>query len=125
MQGYLAAAALNLSIAPFTALVMVPAVNFQLIQRTIDLGGARSAKAAEAGGGQPGRSAEDSANSRGEGASQWGDVSGPASVARREGSKREEERVGVLLERFGKLNLVRAGLMGVGGVVGLGTALAL
>lgn len=67
------------------------------------------------------RSAEESVDSKGEG-SQWTDLSGPQSVTDREASEEQERRARVLVERFGRLNAVRAVLMGVGGVVGLWAA---
>ncbi|KAF2845472.1 hypothetical protein T440DRAFT_472602 [Plenodomus tracheiphilus IPT5] len=115
---YTLAAALCLSIAPFTSL-MIP-TNFELIQINEEKGGSRSAKSAKERGGQK-RSAEESTEGKGD-VSQWADLSGPQGKTE-ESSREEDEKVGVLLERFGWLNWVRAGLMGGGGVVGLVGAL--
>ncbi|KAF2105779.1 hypothetical protein BDV96DRAFT_638654 [Lophiotrema nucula] len=110
---YAAAAVLTLSIAPWTALVMIP-TNFALIQKNEELGGARSRKSAAAGN-KGGRSAEESVDGKGD-VSQWTDVSGPTGKTGREGSEEQEREVGELLGRFKNLNWVRAGLIGVGGV---------
>jgi hypothetical protein len=113
---------LAFSAALFTR-VMIP-TNFELIEMNERLGGAHSAQSAryrEAIGAKP-RSAEESVNGK-EDVSQWTDLSGPQEKTGREATAEEEERVRELLGRFGRLNYVRAGLMGVGGVVGLVAAL--
>lgn len=103
---------------------MIP-TNFELIRINEELGGSKSAQSAQyrervdAGP----RTAEQSVEGK-EDISQWSDVSGPQSKTGREATKQEEERVQELLARFGRLNYVRAVLMGVGGVVGLAGALA-
>ncbi len=122
---YLAAAALTISIAPFTTLVMVP-TNFELIKMNEKLGGSRSAASAEyrqkAGSKQ--RSADESVASKDD-VSQWKDLSGPMEKTQRESSKEEDEEASALLDKFGVLNNVRALLMAAGGIVGLMGALAL
>lgn len=127
---YVAAALLSYGIAPFTQFVMLP-TNFALIQKNEDLGGARSAKSAAAadkkkggsGAGSTGRSAEESVDSKGD-VSQWTDLSGPMERTARESTKEEDAEVRALLEKFGKLNMGRAALIGAGGVCGLIAALA-
>ena len=119
---FLAASVLALSAALFTR-VMLP-TNFELIEVNERLGGAhseRSARYREGVGAKP-RSAEESVSGK-EDVSQWTDLSGPQERTRREATEEEEERVQELLGRFGRLNYVRAGLVGVGGVVGLVAAL--
>ncbi|KAH9908978.1 hypothetical protein F4778DRAFT_714796 [Xylariomycetidae sp. FL2044] len=127
VNGYLAAAALVLSAAPFTSLAMIPA-NFALIKANEEKGGSRSERAARAvaarGTYRPGqRSAEDSVNGKGEGLSQFADLSGPQGQTPIQTSRDEDEEVVALLDRFGKLNMVRAVLIGAGGILGLWTAL--
>ncbi|KAF2448130.1 hypothetical protein P171DRAFT_206652 [Karstenula rhodostoma CBS 690.94] len=116
---YAAAAVLSLSIAPWTGLVMVPAVNFELIRKNEDKGGKRSEGAPE---GATGRSAEKSVDGEGDG-SQWTDLSGPQEHTKEDSTEEEDREVRQLLERFGKLNGVRAVLIGLGGVIGLVGAL--
>lgn len=102
---------------------MIP-TNFELIKINEELGGSKSARSAqyrESKGAKP-RTAEQSVDGK-EDISQWSDLSGPQSKTAREATKEEEERVQVLLQRFGRLNYVRAVLMGVGGAVGLAGAL--
>ncbi|KAF4337163.1 hypothetical protein FBEOM_9013 [Fusarium beomiforme] len=111
----LVAAALAFSIAPFTQL-MIP-TNFALIKENNKLGGARSEKAAKDGA-LSDRSAWESVKGTGEGF-EFTDLSGPQEQTQRESSKEEDEKVRELLERFRWLNLVRAVLIGAGGVVGL------
>ncbi|KAI7479398.1 hypothetical protein KC367_g4961 [Hortaea werneckii] len=123
VQGYLVAAALTFSIAPFTVNVMIP-TNFALIKLNADLGGARSKEAGRQGDAKAGdRSALDSVNGKGEGADQWRDVSGPQEKTSRDGSEEDDRRARELLGKFGRLNLGRATLIGLGGVVGLLTAI--
>lgn len=119
---FLAASVLAFSAALFTR-VMIP-TNFELIEMNEKLGGTHSAASAsyrERIGAKP-RSAEESVNGK-EDVSQWTDLSGPQEKTGREATAEEEERVRELLGRFGRLNYVRAGLVGVGGVVGLVAAL--
>ncbi|KAI7509424.1 hypothetical protein KC347_g5242 [Hortaea werneckii] len=123
VQGYLVAAALTFSIAPFTAKVMIP-TNFALIKLNADLGGARSDEAGRQGDAKAGdRSALDSVNGKGEGVGQWRDVSGPQEKTPRDGSEDDDRRARELLGKFGRLNMGRAILIGLGGVVGLLTAI--
>lgn len=120
----LAASALSFSTALFTSVVMIP-TNFDLIKRNEDLGGSHSAQSAahrEKIGARP-RTAEESVNAKDD-VSQWSDLSDPQGRTERESSEREDEEVRGLLSKFEKLNYVRAGLMGAGGVVGLIAALA-
>ena len=122
VRGYLAAATLAISIGPVTTL-MVP-TNFALIKMNEERGGARSAESARRGGDKPsGRSAEDSVGGQGE-AGEFRDLSGPQERTSEKSSKQDDEKVRALLEKFGRLNAVRALLIGVGGVLGLITALA-
>lgn len=117
------AAALTFGIAPFTAKVMIP-TNFALIKLNADLGGARSEEAGKRGDATPGgRSALDSVNGRGEGVGQWRDVSGPQERTLRDGSEEDDRRAKELLGKFGRLNMCRSILIGLGGVVGLVTAI--
>ncbi|KAH6614143.1 hypothetical protein C7974DRAFT_321106 [Boeremia exigua] len=118
---YLTAATLSLFAALFTR-AMLP-TNFALIELNEALGGSKSAASAtyrERVGAQP-RSALESVQGK-EDVGEW-EGSGPQAKTRREASEEEEQRVRELLGRFGGLNLVRAGLVGVGGVVGLVCAL--
>ncbi|CAO2654609.1 Nn.00g113420.m01.CDS01 [Neocucurbitaria sp. VM-36] len=120
---YLAAAALTISIAPFTAL-MIP-TNFSLIKINEEKGGSRSAASAEyrESKGLKTRSAEESTDSKDD-ISQWKDLSVPQEKTTKESTSSEDEEVKRLLEKFGQLNGGRAILMGLGGVVGLMGALA-
>lgn len=123
VKGYLVAAALTFSIAPFTAKVMIP-TNFALIQLNADLGGARSEEAGRRGDARAGdRSALDSVNGVGEGADQWRDVSGPQEKTSRDRDEGDDRRARELLGKFGRLNLGRSVLIGLGGIVGLVTAI--
>ncbi|KAF3003545.1 hypothetical protein E8E13_005862 [Curvularia kusanoi] len=120
---FLTASLLTLSAALFTR-IMLP-TNFELIERNEQLGGAVSKESAryraETGAGP--RSAEESVAMKRD-VSQWTDVSDPQEKTGREAQGAgEEERVKVLLSRFERLNYVRAGLVGVGGLVGLVAAL--
>ena len=114
MSYYVAAAALSIAIAPWTQFVMIP-TNFELIERNEAKGGKISSGAPE---GATGRSAEGSVNNEG-GANQFTDLSGPQGRTKEGTSKEEDEEVRELLVRFGRLNGVRAVLIGLGGVVGL------
>ncbi|KAH7173951.1 uncharacterized protein B0J16DRAFT_351135 [Fusarium flagelliforme] len=116
-NGFLLAAALSFGIAPFTQL-MIP-TNFALIKKNNELGGARSKKA---GGGKTDRSALDSVMGSGEG-DEFTDLSGPQERTKEDSSQEDDEKVRELLEKFRWLNLVRAVLIGAGGVVGLYAAM--
>ncbi|KAJ4293984.1 hypothetical protein N0V90_007673 [Kalmusia sp. IMI 367209] len=109
---YLAAAALSISIAPWTQFVMIP-TNFALIRKNEEMGGKRSA-ATEA----TNRSVEDSINSKDD-VSQWTDLSGPQARTSEESTEEDDREVKAWLETFGKLNIARAVLIGSGGIVGL------
>lgn len=109
---------------------MIP-TNFSLIKMNEDLGGTRSAKSAEYReekyqqqmAGEWPRNADESTEGKDD-VGQWWDFSPPQERTRRESSKKQNEVVRGLLEKFGQLNGVRAVLMGVGGLVGLIGALA-
>lgn len=126
VRGYLAAAALNIAIAPWTSLVMIPN-NFELIKMNNELGGHRSIASSQAAekekGGLRQRSARDSVDGKGEGIGQFKDVSDPQEQTRRNSSGAEDEKVKAMLTKFGSQNYVRAALALAGGVVGLVTAL--
>jgi hypothetical protein len=126
---YVAAAVLTLGIGPITQ-IMLP-TNFRLIKMNEELGGTRSAKSAvyrqekhkpQMAGEWP-RGADEAVNGADD-VSQWWDWSGPQERTVRESSKKQDEEVRGLLEKFGRLNGIRAGVMGLGGVVGLWAALA-
>jgi hypothetical protein len=121
---YLLASALSFSTAMFTSVIMIP-TNFELIKRNEDLGGSHSAESAayRAKIGAKPRSAEESVDGK-EDVSQWSDLSDPQGKTERDSTQKEDEEVRALLTRFERLNYVRAGLMGAGGVVGLLAALA-
>ncbi|KAK1074916.1 hypothetical protein LTR12_002375 [Friedmanniomyces endolithicus] len=122
VSGYVAAAVLTLSIAPVTMVGMIP-TNFALIQKNEDLGGARSEKSARDGDAQPGlRSAQESVNAKGV-VEELTDLSGPQGRTTEGSSEEDNREVRELLGKFAALNGVRAGLMGLGGIVGLWTAL--
>jgi hypothetical protein len=126
---YVAAAALTISIAPWTQL-MIP-TNFTLIKMNENLGGTRSAKSAEYRqaehrpqmAGEWPRGADESVDGKDD-ISQWLDFSPPQEKTRKESSKKQDEEVRTLLDKFGKMNSVRAVLMGLGGMVGLIASLA-
>lgn len=123
-QGYVAAALLNLSIAPWTARVMIP-TNFELIRMNEAMGGARSAASASqqtSDQKSSKRSALDSVNGEGQ-ANQFTDLSGPQEKTTRDSTPEEDAKVRTLLDRFARLNNVRAFLCAAGGTVGLITAL--
>jgi hypothetical protein len=110
-----------------TTYLMIP-TNFRLIQLNENLGGSTSSRSAELGD-KGGRSAEESVygkNQTGQFSdlSQFTDVSGPSGKTRRESSTQEDAEVRGLLEKFGRLNALRGFLIGLGGIVGLATALA-
>jgi hypothetical protein len=126
---YVAAAALTLSIGPVTQF-MIP-TNFRLIKMNEELGGTRSAKSAahrqeqhkpQMAGEWP-RGAEESVDGKDD-VSQWWDLSPPQERTQRESSKKQDEEVRGLLEKFGRMNGIRAGVMALGGIVGLVGALA-
>ena len=120
---FLAAAALSFAIGPFTS-VMIP-TNFTLISKNEELGGARSAASAEyrQNEGKQTRSAEESTDSKDD-VSQWKDLSVPQEKTSKQSTKEQDEEANRLLDKFAALNMVRAVLMGAGGVVGLMGALA-
>ncbi|KAK9773071.1 hypothetical protein AB5N19_05776 [Seiridium cardinale] len=124
VSGYLLAAVLSISIAPITGR-MIP-TNFELIKMNESKAGARSADSAKSDSGfKPGqRSAEDSVAGKGEGA-EFRDLSGPLRKTPEDTSEAEDKKVRQLLSKFSKLNMLRATVIGLGGVVGLFTALAL
>lgn len=126
VRGYFAAAALNIAIAPWTSLVMIPN-NFELIEMNNHLGGHRSIASAQAAKMEKGdlrqRSARDSVDGKGEGVDQWKDVSDPQEQTLSKSSDAEDEQVKRMLTNFGYQNNVRATLTLASGVVGLLTAL--
>lgn len=126
VRGYLAAAALNIAIAPWTTLVMIPN-NFELIKMNNELGGHRSIESSQAAETKKDnfrqRSARDSVEGKGEGVDEFKDVSDPQEHTFRNSSDAEDEKVKVMLTKFGSQNYVRAALTLAGGVVGLLTAL--
>lgn len=122
-NGYIAAAALCLSIGPFTGL-MIP-TNFELIKRNEEKGGARSEKSAReqaSDATKQSRTAEESVSGEGQ-PGQFTDLSGPQSKSEKDTTEEEDEKVRELLGKFGQLNLARAILIGAGGIAGLATAL--
>ena len=121
VPGYLAAAILTISIGPWTSIAMIP-TNFALIQKNEDKGGARSQRGAKEGDTQPGKSAMDSVDGKGQ-PSQLTDLSIPAEKTTQSTTADEDEEVQQLLEKFGRLNSVRAILMAAGGMAGLYAAL--
>ena len=125
--GYAAASLLSLSIGPVTTFLMIP-TNFRLIEINEQLGGAKSARSAELGD-KGGRSAEESVYGESQGSqssdvSQFTDVSGPQGKTKRKSSPQEDAEVKELLGKFAQLNGLRGFLIGLGGIVGLATALA-
>lgn len=126
VRGYLAAAALNIAIAPWTSLVMIPN-NFELIKMNNHLGGHRSIESAQAAKREKSdlrqRSARESVDGKGEGVDQWKDVSDPQEQTLSKSSDADDEQVRAMLTKFGYQNNVRAALTLAGGVVGLLTAL--
>lgn len=101
--------------------------NFAIIKKNEELGGARSVNASESlkqSGYQPGqRSAEDSVNSKGEGA-EFTDLSGPQRKTMVSSSDKDDREVYEMLGKFGRYNMWRAVLLGGSGVVGLLAALS-
>jgi hypothetical protein len=116
---YLAAAALCFSIAPITSLAMIP-TNFALIKKNEELGGSRSKASAEyrEKAGSKERSADESVDSKDD-VSQWRDLSVPQEQTERKSDPAEDQEVNELLDKFGKLNMLRAVAIGSGGIVGL------
>ncbi|KAL1304368.1 hypothetical protein AAFC00_003371 [Neodothiora populina] len=134
-NGFLLAAALSFTIAPFTRFVMLP-TNFEIIRFNAEEGGVRSARAAAeqqqsnsdaaAATGAKGcgeRPIDDLLSESHSTANQITDLSGPQSKTRDDSTAREDERARELLGKFGRMNMGRAVLIGAGGVVGLCTAL--
>lgn len=120
VPGYIAAAVLTFGIAPFTQ-IMIP-TNFRLIELNVQKGGARSEKAGKEGNSKVQKSADDSVDGKGQ-PSQLTDLSIPQEKTPSTTTEDEDEEVRQLLDKFGKLNSVRAVLMAAGGLVGLYTAL--
>lgn len=119
VPGFLLAAILSCSIGPFTQL-MIP-TNFGLIELNERKGGTRSERSKEKGAGGR-KSAEESVQGKGD-VNQFTDLSGPVEKTEGEASEKDEQEVQELLEKFGRLNAVRAVLLGAGGMVGLWTVL--
>ena len=117
-RGYIAAAVLTFSIAPFTMLAMIPTTNFRLIELNEKLGGARSQKAADEGVVSD-KSAQESVSGKGQ-PHEFTDLSDPQEKAPKEG---HDDEVKMLLSKFSRLNMIRAFLMGTGGIIGLATVL--
>jgi hypothetical protein len=106
---------------------MIP-TNFRLIEINEQLGGAKSSRSAQLGD-KGGRSAEESVYGKDKAGqfgdlSQFTDVSGPQGKTEKQSSPQEDAEVKQLLGRFGQLNALRGLLIGLGGIVGLATALA-
>jgi hypothetical protein len=121
--GFIAAGLLSLGIVP-TTFVMIP-TNFKLIELNEAKGGSRSSASAarEVSEQTKGQSADASVNGEGQ-APEFSDLSRPQEKTRESTTKKEDEEVMALLEKFQRMNLVRAMLLGMGGVVGLVTGLA-
>lgn len=101
---------------------MVP-TNFRLIEINEKRGGARSEQSGKAQEGkEKTRTVMESVDGKGD-VSQFGDLSGPMGRTEEKTTKQEDDEVRALLEKFGWMNGVRAVLMGLGGMVGLWTAL--
>lgn len=85
-----------------------------------ELGGTRSEKSAEwrSERGSGARSADASVDGE-EDVSQWKDLSPPQEKTARQSSEKEDIEVRALLEKFSRLNALRAVAIGAGGVVGL------
>ncbi|KAJ3164596.1 hypothetical protein HDU88_005243 [Geranomyces variabilis] len=127
---YALAAALSISIYPFTTFIMIP-LNFSLIKLNNMKGGFASSDGATAAklatkddiNKTLQRSAQDSVNGVGE-LDTLQDLSGPQDRTWLDTSAEEDATVRERLERFKWLNMTRAVLLGSGGIVGLATALA-
>lgn len=126
MRRYLAAAVLNIAIAPWTNLIMIPN-NFELIRMNNELGGQRSIASSQAAQKEKvdlrQRSAQDSVDGKGEGVGQFKDTSDPQEQTTQSSSNSEDAKVKAMLTKFGSQNFVGAGLPLAGGVAGLLTAL--
>jgi len=85
--------------------------------------GARSQQSAQQGDKSAGNMGLEAVESRSQ-AAEFKDLSGPQEKTERDSTRAEDEEVRRLLDEFGKMNAVRAVLMGAGGIVGLATALA-
>lgn len=101
--------------------------NFALIKLNADKNGSRSDKSAGVLSSYfkddaKGRTSLDSVNGKGE-ANQWTDWSGPQGETPEKSSSAEDENLREMLGIFRRQNMVRAIAMGLGGVVGLMTAL--
>lgn len=97
--------------------------NLAFTQMNADKGGARSAQVAAEGVARPGRSAAQSVRGEGEG-NEFADWSGPQGKTRDDSTAQEDDEVRERLATFWRQNMVRAVLMGTGGILGLVTALA-
>ncbi len=122
VNGFLAAAVLAFSIAPWTQVAMVP-TNFELIRLNTQKGGARSEKSSKMGY-RDSDQTKDIEPPKG-GLDQFTDLSGPQAETDKGTSSEDDRKVKELLGNFGQLNAVRAILLGAGGILGLWTALAL
>nr|POF07648.1 hypothetical protein CFP56_70550 [Quercus suber] len=124
-NGYLAASILAFSMAPVTQYVMLRN-NFELIEKNEEKGGARSAKSAQVmhkqGSGIGLRSAEESVESKGD-INEFKDLSGPQSETAKSFTEAERKEVQEKLTKFSRQNLLRAMVIGAGGMVGLLNAL--
>nr|POE62881.1 hypothetical protein CFP56_03784 [Quercus suber] len=124
-NGYLAASLLAFSIGPVTQFIMLQN-NFDLIKKNEEKGGARSAKSAQAmhkqGSDLGGRSARESVDGKGD-VNEFKDLSGPQTETTGSFSQAERKEVQEMLTKFSAQNLLRAVLIGMGGVVGLVSAL--
>jgi len=86
---------------------MVPTANFKLIKMNEDLGGTRSAKSAayreekhaQQMAGEWPRNADESVDGKDD-VSQWWDFSAPQERTRKESSKKQDESVRELLEKY-------------------------
>jgi len=103
---------------------MIP-TNFALIKKNEELGGSRSKASAEyrENAGSKERSADESVDSKDD-VSQWKDLSVPQEKTERQSTQEEDQEVNELLDKFGKLNMLRAVAIGSGGIVGLMAVLA-
>ena len=123
INGYLTAALLNFSIAPFTSMIMITN-NFRLIELNENKGGARSEKSAQKGQYRAGeRSAYDSVSGKGD-PNQFTDLSGPQAKTEKSSTNEEDVEVQERIRKFGRQNGVRAVLCGFGGIIGLVAALS-
>ncbi|EME47342.1 hypothetical protein DOTSEDRAFT_69315 [Dothistroma septosporum NZE10] len=126
VNGFLAAALLAFSIGPYTQRIML-GNNFALIKKNEDLGGSRSVNSAaekQRQGVKAGQySAEDSVNSK-QPQNELRDLSGPMEKTEKDSSEFDDKEVKERLATFGQQNMVRAVLLGAGGIVGLFAALA-